>query len=44
MSKKQKVLLVVIVAVIVGLAIVLANNVEPSVRCEDDPSFPDCIP
>lgn len=44
-SKKKVVLAVVIVVVIVGLAIVLEHNgVNPTVRCEDEPGTPDCVP
>ena len=44
-SKRDAVLAVVLVVVIVGLAVVLVHNgVNPVVRCEDQPGTPDCVP
>ena len=43
-SKKNAVLAVVLVVVIVGLAIVLAHNgVNPTVSCDESPGTPDCV-
>ena len=44
-TKKQKVLVIALVVVIVGLAVVLAHNTEKGGHtfCDIDPSDPDCI-
>lgn len=43
-SKRDAVLVVVLVVVIVGLALVLEHNgVNPVVRCEESPGTPDCV-
>jgi hypothetical protein len=43
-SKREAVLAVVVIVVIVGLAIVLAHNgVNPVVSCQDSPGTPDCV-
>lgn len=43
-SRRDAILVVVVVVAITALAVVLAHNgVDPKPRCEDEPGTPDCI-